>query len=173
MHGHRGERSCRPRRRDDPTRCPHGRPLWCTAIHEPGDQRSGAPMCSDCYDTESAVLWQWQAPELGRRTTIALRRAVAGHLGVTESGLGEHASIQYAKVAEYQDRGLVHFHAMIRLDGPAAAGIGAPAAATLDGQTLAALVRDAGVRGGDWARVGHATHLHGRAGERAGRPHLA
>ncbi len=141
VHGHRGGKPCRPRRRDDRTRCPHGRPQWCAAMHEPGDTRSGAPLCPDCYDTASAVIWQWHAPELWRRTTIALRRAVAGHLGVTESGLGEHASVQYAKVAEYQDRGLVHFHAPIRLDGPAAAGIGAHAPAALDGQALAALLR--------------------------------
>ena len=30
----------------------------------------------------------------------------------------EHARLSYAKVAEYQRRGLVHFHAVIRLDGP-------------------------------------------------------
>ena len=29
-----------------------------------------------------------------------------------------HARLSYAKVAEYQRRGLVHFHAVIRLDGP-------------------------------------------------------
>ena len=142
VHGHRGGRACRPRRRDDRTRCPHGRPQWCTAVHLPGDTRSGAPLCPECYDTASAVLWQWHAPELWRRTTIALRRAVAALLGVTEAGLGEQASIQYAKVAEYQDRGLVHFHALIRLDGPAVAGIGAPAPSTLDGPALAALVRN-------------------------------
>ncbi|MBM6402647.1 hypothetical protein JQN72_00100 [Phycicoccus sp. CSK15P-2] len=143
VHGHRSGRPCRPRRRDDRTRCPHGRPRWCTQVHERGDSRSGAPLCADCYDTASAVIWQWHAPELWRRTTIALRRAVACYLGVSEATLGEHASIQYAKVAEYQDRGLVHFHALIRLDGPAAAGIGAPAPAVLDGPVLAALVRDA------------------------------
>ena len=81
VHGHRGGRPCRPRRRDDQRRCPHGRPQWCTAVHEPGDSLSGAPLCVDCYDTASAVLWQWHALELWRRTTIALRRAVAPHLG--------------------------------------------------------------------------------------------
>ena len=30
----------------------------------------------------------------------------------------DHARLSYAKVAEYQRRGLVHFHAVIRLDGP-------------------------------------------------------
>ena len=87
----------------------------------------GAPLCQECYDAASAVVWQWWAPELWRRFTIALRRALARTLGVAESRLGQVASVQYAKVAEYQRRGLVHFHALIRLDGPAAEGIGAPA----------------------------------------------
>jgi hypothetical protein len=30
----------------------------------------------------------------------------------------DHARVSYAKVAEYQSRGLIHFHAVIRLDGP-------------------------------------------------------
>ncbi len=141
VHGHRGGRPCRPRRRDDRSRCAHGRPRWCGTVHESGDPRCGAPLCPQCHDAASAVIWQWHAPELWRRTTIALRRAVAAHLRVPEPRLGEHASIQYAKVAEYQDRGLVHFHALIRLDGPAAAGIGAPAPGVLDGPALARLVR--------------------------------
>ena len=29
----------------------------------------------------------------------------------------DHARLSYAKVAEYQRRGLVHFHAVVRLDG--------------------------------------------------------
>ncbi|HYN30664.1 MAG TPA: replication initiator [Dermatophilaceae bacterium] len=142
VHGHRGGNPCRPRRRDDLTRCPHRRPLWCSKVHHPGDTQAGAPLCPQCHDTTSAVVWQWHAPELWRRTTIALRRAVAAHLGVPERQLGEYASVQYAKVAEYQDRCLVHFHALIRLDGPTADGTGAPAPASLDVATLVQLVRD-------------------------------
>ncbi|MGL5930192.1 MAG: replication initiator [Dermatophilaceae bacterium] len=142
VHGHRKGRPCRPRRRDDRTRCPHGRPLWCNATHEPGDDQAGAPLCSQCHDTTSAVIWQWHAPELWRRTTIALRRAIAARLGVHERDLNSRASIQYAKVAEYQDRGLVHFHALIRLDGPAAGGTGSRAPAGLDAADLAQLVCD-------------------------------
>lgn len=51
---------------------------------------------------------------------------------MTPRRLGDVASIQYAKVAEYQLRGAVHFHALIRLDGPRS-GVGfgsAPAAFT-------------------------------------------
>jgi hypothetical protein len=34
------------------------------------------------------------------------------------SRLGDQATVQYAKVAEYQLRGGAHFHALVRLDGP-------------------------------------------------------
>jgi hypothetical protein len=125
---------CRPR--DGTTRCSHGRPVSCMAAHGPDDPANGSAVCTDCYDWASAVIWQWWAPELWRRTTIALRRALAAALGVPESKLGTVASLQYAKVAEYQARGLVHFHALIRLDGPAGPGSPAP----LDGRRLAALV---------------------------------
>ncbi|MCT1619304.1 replication initiator [Janibacter hoylei] len=141
VHGHRRGRPCRPRRPETRTRCPHGRPKWCSRTHDEHDDANGAPLCADCHDTTSAVMWQWHAPELWRRFTIALRRGIAHRLGVPDSRLNEHASIQYAKVAEYQTRGLVHFHALIRLDGPAQAGIGSPAPASIDGHDLGALVR--------------------------------
>jgi len=64
------------------------------------------------------VVWQWWAPDLWRRFTIALRRLIAHTLGVPAVRLAEVATVQYAKVAEYQLRGLVHFHALVRLDGP-------------------------------------------------------
>ena len=47
------------------------------------------------------------------------------------------ASLQYAKVAEYQARGLIHFHAMIRLDGPGGPGSPAP----MGGDGLADVLR--------------------------------
>jgi hypothetical protein len=78
----------------------------------------GQPLCPDCYDYASHVVWQWFAPDLWRRFTIALHRALAHHLGVLASELSEVATVQYAKVAEFQRRGAVHFHALIRLDGP-------------------------------------------------------
>lgn len=128
---------CRPRDRSQI--CTHGRPTGCMRIHGEDDPTNGAPVCEDCYDWASAVIWQWWAPELWRRTTIALRRALASVLGVAERRLGTVASLQYAKVGEYQARGLIHFHAMIRIDGPDGPGSPAPA----DGNMLADLVRAA------------------------------
>lgn len=137
---------CRPRRRDDRTRCSHGRPLWCNARHDDGDERCGQPLCSDCYDYISHLIWQWWAPELWRRLTIEVRRALASRLDMTETRLGDQASLQYAKVAEYQARGVIHFHALVRLDGPKASGVGAPAPARIDGADLAKVLADAAAR---------------------------
>lgn len=119
--------------------CPHGRPRGCATQHSDTDAVVGSPLCEGCYDWHSAVVWQWHAPELWRRFTIALRRQVADALGVRESTLGTVASVQFAKVAEYQVRGLVHFHALIRLDGPDGPGSPAP----VDGSTLSHAARAA------------------------------
>jgi hypothetical protein len=100
-------------------------------------------LCPDCYDYHSHVIWQWHAPELWRRFTIALTRALARHLGIGPSHLKRVASIQFAKVAEYQRRGAIHFHALIRLDGPKTpAGI-APPPPDVTADDLAELVRAA------------------------------
>ncbi len=101
---------CRPRRRFTP--CPHGVDASCGRIHSDGDKRLGKPLCWDCFDYPAAVVWNAHAPELWRRTIIALRRhldRIATH--------GVKVKVSYAKVAEFQARGLVHFHALIRLDG--------------------------------------------------------
>jgi hypothetical protein len=126
---------CRPRDRSQ--LCPHGRPTGCMRIHGEDDPTNGSPLCEDCYDWASAVVWQWWAPELWRRTTIALKRALAAALGIPHPWLKAVASMQYAKVAEYQARGLIHFHAMIRLDGPDGPGSPAPT----DGDRLADVLR--------------------------------
>jgi len=123
-----GKQPCHPRAHRGV--CPHGLPLTCWARHDAAEAAVGAPMCRDCYDVESAVVWQWHAPELWRRFTIALRRQLAAKLGVKERDLKEHARLEYAKVAEFQARGLVHFHALVRIDGPDGPGSPAPVAAS-------------------------------------------
>ena len=49
--------------------------------------------------------------------------------------------MQYAKVAEYQRRGVVHFHVLIRLDGPRAPEGFAAAPAQIDSRLLARIVQ--------------------------------
>ena len=143
VHGHRTDgRSCRPHSRGGSV-CPHGRPRSCKARHREDEPALGQPLCPDCYDYASQLVWQWWAPDLWRRFTIALRRLVARTLGVPASRLAEVATVQYAKVAEYQLSGVVHFHALIRLDGPKTTDGFAPAPAAVDAVLLARLVEQA------------------------------
>lgn len=104
-------------RRDAGT-CPHGRTMSCTQRHRADDPCLGEPLCPDCYDYDGSVLFNAISPELWRRFTLALRRRFARLNGLTVKALSEYAGIAFAKVAEYQRRGVVHFHAVIRLDGP-------------------------------------------------------
>lgn len=115
--GHGKKAPCRARR-DRPV-CPHGRPLSCTRRHTDDDRFVGQPLCRDCYDYTAHVIWQWHAPELWRRTTIALRRQLARATGMTVKEFRDFARLSYTKVTEFQARGAVHFHAVFRLDGPA------------------------------------------------------
>ncbi|MFD7652924.1 replication initiator [Actinosynnema sp. NPDC059797] len=90
----------------------------CGQFHHPDDPRIGTPVDPDGYDYVGAVLWQAHAGKLWHRFTITLRRHLARAAGLTVRAFADHARLSYAKVAEYQRRGLVHFHAVIRLDGP-------------------------------------------------------
>jgi hypothetical protein len=121
VHTTRADRSgparCRPTH-GTPRLCPHGRPTWCTAIHGEGDLRLGQPICPDCYDYSGHIAFNWHAPELWRRFTINLRRALARRAGLTAAEFARRCRVSFVKVAEFQRRGVVHFHALIRLDGP-------------------------------------------------------
>ncbi|MEU7863848.1 replication initiator [Nonomuraea sp. NPDC049141] len=118
-------------RRDAKT-CPHGQVVSCTDRHSADDPRLGEPLCPDCYDYEGSVLFNAISPELWRRFTEALRRRFAKLSGLTLKALREQATISFAKVAEYQRRGVVHFHAVIRLDGPDGPTSPPPSWATAD-----------------------------------------
>ena len=93
--------------------------MSCAEKHAPNDDRLGEPLCPECYDYTASVLFNAYAPELWRRFTITLRRTLARQAGLTNKALAAQIRVSYAKVAEYQRRGVVHFHAVIRLDGPA------------------------------------------------------
>ena len=98
-------------------RCVHGHPLTCSAQHQQHDAVVGAPLCDDCYDVEGAVLQNACAPELWRRTTIYVLRHLAGALGWTQRETRERIRLSFCRVAEFQRRGVVHLHAVIRADG--------------------------------------------------------
>jgi len=87
-------------------------------------------------------LWQWHAPELWRRFTIALQRRLASISGLTVKQFRDRCRISYSKVSEFQARGLIHVHAPIRLDGPDGPD-GEPCDLPLNTSDLAEAVRDA------------------------------
>jgi hypothetical protein len=124
--------TCRPEpchaRRDTAT-CEHGRAAFCFTRHLRHDPRLGQPLCPDCYDYPSHVVWNNQAGELWRRTKQAIERRLgqlARHRGIPpiripcgngKTRLVDPVRVAHGKAAEYQARGAVHFHALLRLDG--------------------------------------------------------
>ncbi|MFD7872904.1 replication initiator [Streptomyces sp. NPDC059766] len=109
-----------------------GRPCRCGTHHTPEDEALGTPLDPDTYDYEAAVLWNAHAGPLWRRFSTYLRREVAKRAGLSQRRLRDHARVSFAKVAEYQKRGAVHFHAVIRLDGPGGGDTPPPAWATAE-----------------------------------------
>lgn len=104
-------RPCRVRRFG--TVCEHGREIVCHERHAENDPRLGEAICRDCYDYDHQAVWNFQVGELWRRTTITLNRK----LRQAAKDRGVKVRLSYAKVAEYQRRGVVHYHALVRLDG--------------------------------------------------------
>jgi hypothetical protein len=107
---------CRPRRDASKRVCPHGRDISCHRRHHDRDPLLGRAMCGDCYDYTAAVLFNAHAGDLWRRFATYLPRHLARQLGITQKHFRSIIAIRYVKVAEYQARGVVHFHAVIRLD---------------------------------------------------------
>jgi Replication initiator protein, pSAM2 len=105
---------CHPYRQGQ--HCPHERRTGCWQRHDPDDPKLGEPLCGRCYQAGAQVLWNALAGRLWSRTTIYLYRALAQLAGLSEAELRALVRISFAKVAEYQRRGAVHFHAIIRLD---------------------------------------------------------
>ena len=96
--------------------CPHGVVLRCGRRHRDSDPLLGQPLCQRCYDYRHHVVWNSHAGELWRRTIgITANRLLAKE--AKQHGDDGRVRLSYGKVAEYQRRGVVHFHGLIRLDG--------------------------------------------------------
>ncbi|MGW0600615.1 replication initiator [Streptomyces sp. NPDC002776] len=108
------------------------RPCGCGSHHTEDDPALGTPLHPATYDYTGAVLWNAHAGQLWGRFTTYLRRALAEHLGMTQKALNSALRVSFAKVAEYQKRGLVHFHAVIRFVGPDGHTTPPPTWATFD-----------------------------------------
>ncbi|MEU7058785.1 replication initiator [Streptomyces sp. NPDC046197] len=128
VHRFRDGQRCRPRR--DGGLCEHGRSVGCGLVHIEDDPALGRPLCADCYDYVGHILWHAHAGRLWDRFTTAARRHLASVAGIPRSRLGDHLVVSFAKVAEYQKRAAIHFHAVVRLDGPAGPGDPSPTWAT-------------------------------------------
>ncbi|MET7694154.1 replication initiator protein RepSA [Streptomyces sp. NPDC005483] len=99
----------------------HNRPkggCGCGTRHAPDDPALGTALDPAAYDYAGAVLFNNHASELWMRFANRLRREIARRAGLTQRELAEACRVSYGKVAEFQKRGAVHFHAVIRLDGP-------------------------------------------------------
>jgi hypothetical protein len=131
---------CRPRRDARKRVCPHGRDIACPVRHHEDDARLGRAMCADCYDYESAVVFNSSAGDLWRRFITYLPRQLARMMGVTQKDLRSLVRLRFVKVAEYQARGVVHFHAIIRLDANTADDCYAPPPARWTADVLAGAI---------------------------------
>lgn len=116
----------------------------CGTHHTDDDPTIGTPLNPTTYDYTGAVLWNAHAGALWARFTTYLRRTLAAELGMTQKALKAALRVSFAKVAEYQTRGLVHFHAVIRFDGPEGHTSPPPAWATPN--ALISAVHDAAKR---------------------------
>ncbi|WP_405811308.1 replication initiation protein [Streptomyces sp. NBC_00210] len=104
----------------------------CGTRHPKDAAELGSPLNPDTYDYETAVLWNAHASKIWARFSIYLRREVAKRAGLTQRAFAQYARVSFAKVAEYQRRGAIHFHAVIRLDGPEGGTTTPPAWATAE-----------------------------------------
>ncbi|MBT2368365.1 replication initiation protein [Streptomyces sp. ISL-10] len=113
----------------------HNRPASgrcrCGKQHQDDDPALGTALNPDRYDYAGAVLWNNHAGQLWQRFTIYLRREIAARAGLSQRALSDACRVSFGKVAEFQKRGAVHFHAVVRLDGPDGPDSPPPAWATV------------------------------------------
>ncbi|MFF3324529.1 replication initiator protein RepSA [Streptomyces sp. NPDC002889] len=90
----------------------------CGTRHTADDPALGAALDPETYDYAGTVLFNNHAGELWHRFINRLRRELAASAGLTQKAFKEAARLSFNKVAEFQKRGAIHFHAVIRIDGP-------------------------------------------------------
>ncbi|MDF3300577.1 replication initiator protein RepSA [Streptomyces tropicalis] len=114
----------------------HNRPdrgtCRCGTHHAADDPALGTALDPATYDYAGAVLFNNHAGQLWQRFTTRLRREIGARAGLSRRELQSNARVSYGKVAEFQKRGALHFHAVIRIDGPEGPGTPSPAWATVD-----------------------------------------
>jgi hypothetical protein len=146
--------------------CGHGRSAACWASHVKGDPLIGGPLCFECYAYQDAVIWNASAGLLWVQYVNRLKREIArlGGLNISSGEVRHQLRVSYVKVAEFQRRGAVHFHAVVRIDGPDGPGDRPPGWASAE--LLAEAARAAGPRTTvGAAQVGGETRIIGLGAE--------
>ena len=164
-----GRAPCHPG--DPKRRCPHGRPTSCFLRHTDDERSVGEPLCPDCYDYSGQVRHNGCTPELWRRTSIYIPRYLAKVLDLSQPDFNERFRVTFVRVAEFQRRGAVHLHVVVRLDA-ADGGDPGPLGAELGAACLAAARSVSVGHGADQVRWGAQVDvelLDDREGSRAGR----
>ena len=90
--------------------------LVCSRRHGNSDEMLGQALCPACYDYEGAVLFNAGVSELWRRTTIYALRALGSLVDLSAREAARRLRLSYVKVVEFQRRGSVHLHALVRVD---------------------------------------------------------
>jgi hypothetical protein len=122
--------SCHQRPRQ--LRCLHGQILRCTQRHQPVDSQLGSPLCIQCFQYDDAVTWNAHANRLWNSLVVRIRREMGATQGLSRTATRNAMRLNYFKVAEFQRRGLIHFHVIIRIDGPGGPDTPPPAWATVE-----------------------------------------
>lgn len=119
-----GSGLCRARR--DAPLCVHGVSVACFSRHGADDPAVGTPLCPECFDYVGAVVWNASVGKLWRHTLIRMTREVGKAGGVRAQELKGAFRVSFVKIAEFQRRGLVHLHVIVRCDGAGGPGDPAP-----------------------------------------------
>ena len=114
VHARRESGPCRATSRPP---CHHGLSTGCNIRHNEDDPLVGSPLCDRCFDYVGAVLWNAEASRLWNRSLEQVRRRLSTSQNCATGQALELTRLSYIKVAEFQRRGLAHFHVIVRADG--------------------------------------------------------
>jgi hypothetical protein len=104
----------------------------CGGRHIEHHEVLGAPVDPDTYRYLDQATWNHLVPLLWKRTMLEIRRRLARELGVARHRLRDVVRVRFVKASEFQRRGVVHYHVVIRLDGPDDVGSGPPSRGTAE-----------------------------------------
>ena len=108
---------CRPRRDAHQRRCPHGRDISCPRHHHDGRPPPRPAAVPGLLRLHRAhPVQRARAPSSGAGSPSTSPASWPASPESPRSGCAARYRVRFVKVAEYQARGVVHYHAVIRLD---------------------------------------------------------